>query len=580
MNISLFVLKSINKIPWQLSIVLAFLFVYVFSFTPIMTGSDDSQGLLYHLMGRNLSFEFPYAVYQSGWDFILGFLPPVDSLLRIFSIAFTAISTVLMVLAGFYLASCLIGEKKAVQLTTGQVLFALLAMPELFYFGLVFQTASISLCIMVCAHLLVRKILMQADLQKTKAVFLIISTGVLFAIGTTFRWNTAVYILFIFADCITMNEGVRRGLRMYYLGVFGFISILASLVLCQLTLDVVYHIHNPSNPLTIFKAIIISTHYTFTFGTKPAIVPFVARALLTISSLLTPVALLLIILGTVVWRKKTPRFVLLTIAALGSVSFWAISGTPRHIVGAFPFIFMLVIAGSQKVSAWKRPYLTVLFIIAAILPWLIGVKYVKKNTLWGPGFEYRAYTSLSFEGKPALWLDGGSAFGTYLGPRPMGGHAYVLFGEWRKLLKERDHERDEIVKRAVKDTLPILTMAYSHGAVSEHCFAQGYTCVYSSKPGYLMTAADTMPKWKERVLIFRNNHADSLTIICRVWDGDPDERMLSLFADLVPHRALVTGYESTMRYFGFHHQDLTEYNSKISIVVDADKIREYRALKQ
>jgi hypothetical protein len=301
---------------------------------------------------------------------------------------------------------------------------------------------------------------------------------------------------------------------------------------------------------------------------------------LTISSLLTPVALLLIIFGITVWRKKTGRFALLTITAVGSVSLWAISGTPRHIVAAFPFIFMLVIAGSQKVSAWKRPYMTLLFAIVAILPWLIGVKYAKQNTLWGPGFEYRAYTTSLFKGKAALWFNGGSAFGTYLGPRPIGGHAYVLFGEWRKLLRERDHEREAIVKRAAKEKLPILTTAYSHGSLSEHCFALGYTCVYSSKPAYLMTAADTMRKWKEQALIFRNNRADSLTIMFREWNGDPDERMLSLFADLIPHRALVTGYESTMRYFGFYNHGLTEYNSKISMVVDADKVREYLALKQ
>ena len=548
--------RAIDSVPWPLVLIIAFGIVFAFSFTPVYIHPDSAQSIFFHALGRDFNISYPYAPYTAGMDLFLSVLPPHEPLVRIMAALICALSAFLATILAFHLSIRLLGEKVTGNFKTTYYLLALIAMPELFYHILFYQTSSMALCFFCCSHLLIRKTLRSSTGPGFSVLSRILVAGLLFGAGVTFRWNMATYILFILADCLTMPEAPRRskiaGLGAYFgltvLSSFGFIIIVAAIV---------YHIYNPLEIIAVLGQTSGNLTDLISGVTGQGIIKYAIRSILNVSPLISPAALLLAIVGLFNLSQKPLRIVLLSVTSIMSVLPWAISGTPKFLTTFFPFLFMLIIFGSRKIFETGSAFQVYGTIALALIPWFIGIKYVEQNTLWGPGFEYRAFNSPRPKKPFPITLGAGSAYGTFEGPRPIGGHAYVLFGEWRKVALERENERHAIVDRAIKENLPILTMAYSHANLSNYCLALGYKCV-----GKSLTS-----KWNATVFKFQKGN-DSLIITFRAWEDAGSSGIYRMVADLEHGKAIINGYERTMRFLGLDRPDLLTYSSKLSAIVD------------
>ena len=79
---------NFNNKSYQIFIYYLGIFLYLFFFTlnTNYVEGDDASTILYHLCGRDSTIQLPYAPYNSGFDFILNFLPIDEVILRNFSV--------------------------------------------------------------------------------------------------------------------------------------------------------------------------------------------------------------------------------------------------------------------------------------------------------------------------------------------------------------------------------------------------------------------------------------------------------------------------------------------------------------
>ena len=438
--------------------------VYASSLTFVYVEGDDASAIMYHVLGRDPSIWPPYAAYNGMMDTLLSFLPAQEAFLRIFAISLSAVAGLIFAILTLYLVFEWLeikdGQQRAIM-----AFIALLAVPEQFFLGLIYDPALIGMAFVMGAHLVARRFLTVKEWRWR----LLLCSALLFGFGVSLRWSVITYGLVVAADLIFF-KGVLRissvpGLRdRFTLGIaWGVMALLAA---------------------SFF--ILVSGQGAYLVDTFVFLVSYVGEesfslfSLIGLQTLITPAVALLSIIGLAILLRRRIDLVLIVLAGgLSILPVWT-SGTPKDFLTAIPALMLCVILGLQTVlhvrtrDRWFTVGIRLGLLILLLAPWVVGVKLHTANSLWGPGFEMRKPGDGGVNTMPSLFqasvgakdfsitgisvaVNDGMALATPEGPRPMGAYASVLLdGRWRAFVSERDRELQNVVEWAILHRKPLL----------------------------------------------------------------------------------------------------------------------------
>lgn len=453
-------MRVIKKYPY-LSVGLLFFIVYLLSLTYVYVEGDDASTVAYHALGRNPDFQEPYSPYHGMMDSALSIFPANEPLLRFLSITFSALSALFFVILSLRLISDWLPEGARKNLLYFTPLLSVIV-PELLFFGLIYMPSTLAMSLILAGHLVARQFFRDAD-QNYLKFFLSLA---LYGLGTSFRWDVAVYGIVIFADIffIVWDRRQWNFSNLLKLGIWSALAIIS----------VVFFIYLSGYPPTrIVEVITWAKEY---LGAKQ--VSYFKRIGVTIS-LLTPAFILCFAIGLirlVIDRKWS--YIIVGLVGFLPKLYLGFTFLPKSLIMALPGIFLIVYWGfdfifdqSSKyfnLSVGRVPVPKILFWLALALPWIIGIKIDAGNTAWGPGFEVNYKESPDYNHSAGIdnkislekikpGISGGFAIPTPEGPRPLWGYAGVLLGgEWRKLVSEMNDERDRMINLSLEENLPIL----------------------------------------------------------------------------------------------------------------------------
>jgi hypothetical protein len=160
-------------------------------------------------MGRSVELAPPYNAYHSMFDAVLTWLPAREAVVRIAAFSLTAAAAPLLFALMMVLAFEWIGEGQERRWPIVAVL--LLAVPELFYLGMVITPSVVAMCVAVSAHLLARRASRRTGGWSWSGHAV---SAVLFGIGASIRWDTVLYGATVTADlfCTMPSRSRRSGL--------------------------------------------------------------------------------------------------------------------------------------------------------------------------------------------------------------------------------------------------------------------------------------------------------------------------------------------------------------------------------
>jgi hypothetical protein len=452
----------------EIAIAIIFVAVYAFSLSFVYVEGDDATSVLYHALGRNFDLQPPYSPYHGMMDVLLALLPANETVLRHVAILFSAFSATLVMIFILRLIRILLPEIGSLRLVF-VVTIILLSIPEIFYLGLIYSPSLVALALVLAAHILARisfsRFSNSAIIQKRHASILLLSL-LLFGIGVACRWDIGSYILVIAADIIFNIGNTIQSKRSILLAVFWTAgAIIVSIVAINVSgygLNELYQIlklarREVFNPPSWFA--IIGAYQT----------------------LVTPAFLIFFVTGCCVFTFRKKKLLILVLLGILPVFPYFYSREPKMILPALPGMCLALAAGINLLwFSWVRSrYLLIVRTLLTVLilaPWLIGFQVLSTDTSWGPGFQVRSELSNSPTVDDSkrivadsvsdrrvsianikMMFEGGFAIPTPEGPRPVGGHAFVLFGgEWRDLVDKLDDERDLVASFALSSKLNIL----------------------------------------------------------------------------------------------------------------------------
>ncbi len=423
---------------WPLLVVLAFGAVFCGALTMEYVEGDDATSIVYHALGRNSDLQSPYAVYQAGADLLMRPLPASEPLLRISAILGSATASVVFVLLALQLAFRSDQGEEAAPSRALVTCALLLATPELFYFGLYYSPAILGLCFVTAAHLVARGARESGSRAAARPAAIGLSVA-LFAAGVALRWPLLGYGGVIAADLwLGISASKRRGSMRSAL-LWGASALGAGLA--------VIVIAGASSGRIPWGSV------GFVAGQRGAARGglFEIETALSLSPFITPAFLLLLAAGLTTSHAGRLRTLALLAAGL---------------LGAAPFL----LTGVPKFIA---PALVPLMLCAAR-----GFRALWTGSAWGPGFQIRPFDRSASDDatRVGLAIGGGAAFPTPEGPRPVGGHAFVLLGGgWRSFVTSQAEERRRLVARSIESELPILTARWSPDFFAAELLRRGFT---------------------------------------------------------------------------------------------------------
>ena len=414
----------------------AFLLVYARSLTFVYVEGDDATSIAYHALGRVREVQPPYSAYQCMMDAFLGLLPSDEHLLRVTAMVLTGLAAPVLLFLIVMLAYEWAGD--AIRISRASAAFVvLLAAPELIYLGLVYTPALVALAAAVEAHLMVRR--------AAVATLWFWASVVLFGAGAACRWDILAYGAIIAAD-LWFGPGpceaprVRRFATAVLWGLAAFGAWLAAIALNGYGPSAVLKTLRTAGPVESFPGVMVTAA--------------------NMQPLLTPALLLTAFVGLAVLAKRRNPATLLVLLGIVLTARYLPLGIPKWFLVAVPGLMASALTGWA--SLWHAPVATVPvragLLACLIAPWLIGVHTVSGDSAYGPGFEQRPYnrppnTGRIFQAVP----DAGALVPTSEGPRPLGGHAYVLLGGgWRRVVQQNARELSSDAQLAVASGLPIL----------------------------------------------------------------------------------------------------------------------------
>jgi len=448
-------------------VAISFAIVYACSLTFVYIEGDDAASVAFHALGRDPALQPPYSPYHGMMDLILGLLPAQEATVRYAAISISAISAVLAMVLMVRLISELIPGIDELHLSLISI-FILLCVPEVFYLSMVYTPSVVAMSFVLAAHLLIRggvRRLLESSIKYRQFIVVFAFSALLFGAGVACRWDIGVYLLFILADLslgITVHAVSTQLVKVCML--WGAAAIISSIIAIAITGSGIYDIQFALN---LARSEIVSRDSWFatvgayqTFFT-PAFGIFFAAGV-----------------GALVFNKRRLGFVV--VLGILPVMPYLFSREPKMLLPAFPAFFLAIAAGVELIWFWRsndlvRHWIRIPLAVVMLAPWLIGIQLNSSDTSWGPGFDARTIASDLVIGESAvtasdrvgdrtvsvgrldIGLADGFAIPTPEGPRPVGGHAFVLFGgKWRQLAIKFDDERRVVAELAFSEGLTIV----------------------------------------------------------------------------------------------------------------------------
>jgi hypothetical protein len=520
-----------------------FALVYARSLTFVYIEGDDAMSVAYHAMGRVRALQPAYSPYQSMMDMILRLLPTDEPLLRVFAIALTSIGAPLLVVLMAKLAIELAGDTIELSWSATSLLIPLIA-PEFLYLGLVYTPALLAMSAAVGAHLLVRR----AGINQPRFWISL----ALFGVGTACRWDMVAYGAVVAAD-LAFGPGLPqpRRERIRTALVWGACAV-ASWFLCLLSSGYGLHI--------LMRTLLTAGPMESFAGLR------VVAA--TVQTLATPAFVLFTAVGLLFVLRRRKRIVLLMLVGIVVVVPYLEFGVPKWVMVAIPGLMVCTLVGFSLL--WRRNLAMRAALVACIAaPWFFGAHATFGDSAYGPGFEVRPFDRAPNRRSSIRPIAGaGALIPTSEGPRPLGGHAWVLLGGgWRKNAIEASEERSRAIREALARKLPLLAdlgQGYTVATLAGMRFTTGDSWRRIIGPSFVEERRFQSPDGSARLNVLRLRDRESLYVA----DG------IARLQELTGSREIVIyGYTSTLRRCYLLAPDSLEPLGVTTAVVDLEKLR-------
>ncbi len=524
-----------------------FLLVYARSLTFVYVEGDDATSIAYHALGRIREVQPPYSAYQCMMDAVLRLLPPDEHLLRVAAMLLTGIAAPILMFLMVLLAYQWAGEVIRIPRSFAAVV-VLLAAPELLYLGMVYTPALVAMAAAIGAHLMVRHAARHAGGPAILVAPWFWASVALFGAGVACRWDVLAYGAIVAADLWfgpALHEP-QRGRRFVAALLWGLLAIgawLAAIGLNGYGPAAVVKILRTAGPVESFPGLMVTAA--------------------NLQPLLTPALLLTAVVGFSLLAKRRNPATLLVLLGIALTARYIPLGIPKWFLVAVPGLITCALAGFSAI--WHARTAAVLMraglLACLIAPWLIGVHTISGDSAYGPGFEERPYNRpLTTKRMFRLVPDAGALVPTAEGPRPVGGHAYVLLGGgWRRVLQQSAQELNGDAQFAVGHGLPIL-----------QDLGQGY--VVASLTGLGLRTTDS---WKLESRTFVSPDGAARVHVIRPRDREDlfSPAGLQHILDLAGGSRMVAfAYSSTLRRIYKLAPDSLEQIGP-SVVLDLEKLR-------
>jgi hypothetical protein len=570
--------RNIFSHLWIFIVMIAFTFVYARSLTFVYIDGDDASTIAYHLMGRNKDLQPAYSAYQGMMDKMLSYLPQEEDLLRRISMLITGIAGIFMVILILILVfewvDCENAPPKKMLITV----ITLLAAPELFFFGLVYSPTLVALCLLLTAHLILRRVFRSPnwlDFADKKQITYIILSLLLFGFGVSFRWNTILYMFVIAVDLILLQSDISKPLLPQLKKRIGFGFSWLFLALMTSIIMIFISGYGYADFIDTFGiiAFVVNQSGSISTGTGTPFKEVILNAALTLSPMFTPAFGLITMTGFVAFvRRRDPLILVILVGILSALPF-AKSGVPKFIITSLPIFVLCFVQGIITLwgrigQNWVKLTVNLMLFLLLLTPWMLGIRVVRGGTAYGPGFEIRPYDYVDFIGPMqfSVILDSGAAFPTPEGQRPLYGYAYALIGgDWRQFMLKKDAERTADIQYAILLGCPIVITNWSPDYYLNKLYAMGFKTNDPYYPDeHYFTQRD-----------FMNLEHQSVTLLIHeIEEDNANDFVAHLFDPIIKSdKIVITGYPSVMRYFYSHYPEAMESIGPVSALVELDRLR-------
>lgn len=436
---------------------LIFLYLFFFTLNCNYLEGDDASTILYHLCGRNLDIQAPYAAYNSGFDYLIQITGLEGEVaLRNFSFVFSFITGFFtLVLFAFFLET-LLKDSEIITAKHRRYFYFILPflVPDIIFHSLIVNSVNISF-----ALVLTSLIFFIHFLRNVKYSYLILSM-VLLALAIPFRWTMLIvfplYIgLFLYFHPLE-NYSRQTWKLLFKIMIANVLALALSLAFIAVT---GYDLKDIQNTIAGTTGYIEKSEVS------------VLAMLASGTAFLTPSFLILLLFSvfqilksTALRRKRiiaVAGFLILSLSPFALLGFYPLY---KYSITAMPVLLLLCAFGFTYVM--NNKILKLLFAAAVVLPWIIGIQIEATGTFCGPAFELDTHKVLAANHKLTLGNNPDSrikiekvrpAFGSgfYMpmpeGPRPMYGYAYVLLGGgWKNQVDKFTTERDKIFQYLIE----------------------------------------------------------------------------------------------------------------------------------
>ncbi len=437
----------------KIYIVLSFYFILftILCFTTLSLNyieGDDASTILYHLCGRDIAVQMPYSSYNSGFDFVLKFLPNDELILRKFAISISFIFGFLT------LCYCAILTNQIFENDNSNKKYIFLAIlpfiiPDFIFESLIVNTTNISISFALLSTILYLKFL-----KNKKYLFLILSI-ILMAISIPFRWSNLVYYPIFISLLIFVNNYDKSK-------IFSEVKPLIIHFCFSLFFGILFIYFTGYNLKSVLETMIWGKKYLA--GQSDG---SLASAFAIASSFTTIPFLMLFIFGLYVIFIKNNKKILCKILfiLLPFIPYFVLGIiiSYKYLITLLPILLILCYVGYNYVC--KNKFIFSSFYLTIFGMWFIGIHINLSNTLWGKGYGFKKNIieqeieiseknldkRIVFN-KINIVLDGGFYMPTPEAPRPLFGYFYVIFGGlWKKDLENQNIERNFIVKKLMTD---------------------------------------------------------------------------------------------------------------------------------
>jgi hypothetical protein len=420
------------------------LFLTVFTISFNYVEGDDASTILYHLVGRDLNLQEPYAKYNSGFDYLLSFIDnnSEDKLKKFAYIVSFSFSVAILFL--FVLLFNKISLIKNQKLNYSFFIFLPLIMPEILFNSLVINSSNISYFFSILALLFFLKSLTSKYLLSYLNIYFLFSI-ICFAIAIPFRWSIIMFLpMFFCFHYFLFNHNLIKIVKINLIHIT--ISLLIGLLLINLT---GYTLEDFINTIIWGKK--------YSDGKEVSFLGFFATGL----AFLSPIVIILLILGIV-------KFIFIEKFTLNKIFLFFIPLIPFCILGFFPsykfifpiiplVIYLLYIGYDHIFRSYKN--LTLIFMILGVFSmWFIGIEIDNKQYAYGTSFCFKSKKEItedysSTDSKKSFCLDfnGGTYMPTLEGGRPLFGFFYVFKNQWKNTVINQQLVLDSIVKSLDSD---------------------------------------------------------------------------------------------------------------------------------